>query len=190
MLVVAGDGCEISIWRATERLSQARQAVPLASQLAGGAPVAYADFLVWRGLLDKEPPRRPAPRPPAAPAMARRRAWKYALIGCRCEQCGTAHLPPQRVCMTCGAQDQMTSESFADKNGTLATFTLDTLTPSVSGAIAAGFIDFDGGGRMECEIVEADPKRLRVGAQVTMTFRRRYVADGIHNYAWKARLVE
>jgi hydroxymethylglutaryl-CoA synthase len=34
-----------------------------------------------------------------------------------------------------------------------------------------------------------DPKALKIGGRVEMTFRRLYTANGIHNYFWKARPV-
>ena len=51
----------------------------------------------------------------------------------------------------------------------------------------AAVIDFDGGGRFQCELTDVDPTTVEIGDRVEMTFRRLYTADGIHNYFWKAR---
>jgi hydroxymethylglutaryl-CoA synthase len=48
-------------------------------------------------------------------------------------------------------------------------------------------IDFDGGGRCQCELTDGDPATVAVGDRVEMTFRRLYTTDGVHNYYWKAR---
>ena len=48
-------------------------------------------------------------------------------------------------------------------------------------------IDFDGGGRFQCELTDVDPARVKIGDRVEMTFRRLFTAEGVHNYFWKAR---
>ena len=48
-------------------------------------------------------------------------------------------------------------------------------------------IDFDGGGRFQCEMTDVDPGKVAIGERVEMTFRRLYTAEGVHNYFWKAR---
>jgi hydroxymethylglutaryl-CoA synthase len=53
----------------------------------------------------------------------------------------------------------------------------------------AADIDFDGGGRFQCELTDVDPDAVRIGDRVEMTFRRLYTVDGIHDYFWKAKPV-
>jgi uncharacterized OB-fold protein len=48
-------------------------------------------------------------------------------------------------------------------------------------------IDFEGGGRFQCELTDVDPKSVKIGDRVEMTFRRLLTANGVHNYFWKAR---
>jgi uncharacterized OB-fold protein len=50
-------------------------------------------------------------------------------------------------------------------------------------------IDFDGGGRMRCQLTDAAEDEVRAGLRVEMTFRRLITAAGVHNYFWKARPV-
>ena len=73
----------------------------------------YPLFLTWRGLLHREPPRRPDPDRPAAPPSFPHEAWKYPhrQSVARATECGTPHLPPARVCVNCGAVDQMDRSS-------------------------------------------------------------------------------
>jgi uncharacterized OB-fold protein len=49
-------------------------------------------------------------------------------------------------------------------------------------------IDFDGGGRLQCELADADATSIRVGDRVEMTFRRIFTVAGVHNYFWKAKV--
>ena len=83
----------------------------------------------------------------------------------------------------------MTDERLADVKGTVATFTVDRLAYSLSPPISVAVIDFDGGGRFECELTDADPERVEIGDRVEMTFRRLFTAEGVHDYFWKARPV-
>jgi hydroxymethylglutaryl-CoA synthase len=186
MVVSLADGADVTIWKATRAVT-ARRASPVASTVAGGARVSYPTFLTWRGQLRREPPRRPDPEPPAAPPALRAESWKYAFTGSRCQACGTRHVPPQRVCVKCHAVDRMSPEPLADVPATIATFTVDRLAYSMSPPVVVAVIDFEGGGRFQCEMTDVDPKSVKIGDRVQMTFRRLYTAGGVHNYFWKAR---
>jgi hydroxymethylglutaryl-CoA synthase len=190
--VVLADGVEVVVLRTTDAVvdHRARRATTVAAQVAAGRDdLPYATFLTWRGMLHREPPRRPDPERPAAPPSFRREEWKFGFTGTRCEQCGTRHLPPQRVCVKCGAVDRMARERLADVPATIATFTVDRLAFSLSPPVVAAVIDFDGGGRFQCELTDVDPSTVTIGDRVEMTFRRLFTADGVHNYFWKARPV-
>jgi uncharacterized OB-fold protein len=51
-------------------------------------------------------------------------------------------------------------------------------------------VDFEGGGRCTVEVADARPEQVQVGSQVEMVFRSLFVADGVQNYFWKARIVD
>jgi 3-hydroxy-3-methylglutaryl CoA synthase/uncharacterized OB-fold protein len=187
VMVALADGADVAVWRASAALPPRRAAVPVARQAQGGGRVSYTSYLIWRGFLDREPPRRPDPQRPAAPPAFRSEDWKFAFSGSRCTACGARHLPPQRVCVKCHAVDQMTRERLADVPATIATFTVDRLAYSLSPPVVAAVIDFDGGGRFQCELTDVDPAAVKIGNRVEMTFRRLFTAEGVHNYFWKAR---
>jgi 3-hydroxy-3-methylglutaryl CoA synthase/uncharacterized OB-fold protein len=186
-LVVLADGADVLLFRATEALVGVRPSKSVAAQVAAGAGVGYQTYLTWRGLLLREPPRRPDPTPPASPPARRAEAWKFAFVATRCGACGNRNLPPTRVCRSCQAVDRMTPEPVADVPATVATFTLDRLAYSLNPPVVVGVIDFDGGGRFQCELTDVEPEAVRIGDRVEMTFRRISTANGIHNYFWKAR---
>ncbi len=187
-LVVLADGATAMVFRVTDRISSYQRSSTVAAQiLEGDDSLRYADFLNWRGLLTKEPPRRPDPAGPAAPPSLRSVRYKYGFVAHRCEECGTIHLPAVRVCVNCKAVDKMIDVPMADRLGTVATFTIDRLAFSPSPPVIAVVVDFDGGGRFSCELTDADPDQVAIGDRVEMTFRRMVTAAGIHNYFWKAR---
>ena len=186
-VVSLADGADVTVWRTTAAVAARRSAATVAAQIASSGPVPYATFLTWRGFLRREPPRRPDPQPPEAPASARSESWKYAFTGSRCQACGARHVPPQRVCVKCHAIDRMTPERLSDVPATIATFTVDRLAYSMSPPVVVAVVDFEGGGRFQCEMTDVDPKAVKIGDRVELTFRRLYTAGGIHNYFWKAR---
>src|ERR1700752_3003579 len=135
----------------------------------------------------RSPHRRPAPVRPTAPAPHRGEAWKYAFSASRCLACGRRHLPPQRVCLECHAIDQMELERLADVPGTIATYARDGLAFPLNPPVVVAVVDFDGGGRFQCELTDVDPSTVAIGQRGEMTFRRLFPAEGVHNYFWKAK---
>ena len=188
LAVSLSDGADAFVFRTTELVTGAATETTVADRAADrGADLPYATWLTWRGVLPREPPRRPDPERPAAPPSFRRSEWKFGFVGSRCEACGTRHLPPQRICLECDATDQMVPEHLADVRGTIATYTVDRLAFSLNPPVVVAVIDFDGGGRFQCELTDVDPATVAIGDRVEMTFRRLFTADGVHNYFWKAR---
>ena len=186
MVVHLADGCTASVFRCAGAIESYAPASTVAHQIAAGNDgLKYNDFLTWRGVLDREPPRRPDPESPAAPPTFRSERWKHAFVGSRDRSSGAVHLPPQRVSVKGGAVDDMEMVPMADVPATVATFTIDRLAYSLSPPTIAVVIDFDGGGRFTCQLTDATT--VAIGDRVQMTFRRIMTANGIHNYFWKAK---
>jgi 3-hydroxy-3-methylglutaryl CoA synthase/uncharacterized OB-fold protein len=187
-VLTLADGADCAILRTTDAIATYEKAPTVQAQIASGRDdLDYPTFLTWRGQLHREPPRRPDPEKPSAPPSFRRGDWKFGFYGSRCENCGTRHLPPARVCVKCNAIDQMQPERLADEQATIATFTIDRLAFTLSPPVVAAVVDFDGGGRFQCELTDVDPAAVAIGNRVEMTFRRGYTAEGVHKYFWKAR---
>ena len=186
-VVSLADGSDVTIFKTTAAIASRKPTPPVATQIASGGRLTYTTFLTWRGFLPREPPRRPDPERPAAPPSFRAESWKFAFTGSRCQACGARHVPPQRVCVKCHAVDRMAPERLADVPATIATFTVDRLAYSLSPPVVAAVIDFEGGGRFQCELTDVDPAAVKIGDRVEMTFRRLFTAGSVHNYFWKAR---
>jgi 3-hydroxy-3-methylglutaryl CoA synthase/uncharacterized OB-fold protein len=187
-VVSLADGADATVWRATGAGAARDATSTVAGQIASAAGrVPYLQYLAWRGFLRREPPRRPDPQAPEAPPAFRREPWKFAFTGSRCQHCGARHLPPQRVCVKCQAVDRMAAERMADVPATIATFTVDRLAFSPSPPMVVAVLDFEGGGRFQCEMTDVAPAGVKIGDRVEMTFRRLLTAGGVHNYFWKAR---
>lgn len=191
LVVTLADGADALLLRATDTLEQVRRWPSLAQAVTTGTrPVPYPTFLTWRGMLDREPPRRPDPEPPSPPVSARHAAWKFAFVAGACASCGTRHLPALQTCMQCGHAGDMEPVPLADVPGSVVTYTVDRLTYSLSPPVIAVVVDFDGGGRFQTELTDAGADDVAIGDRVEMTFRRFFQAsNGIANYFWKARPV-
>lgn len=189
LILVAGiaDGADAAVLRVTPAAAAFRPVHSVGRMVESKGDVSYPSYLKWREILPTEPPRRPDPDRPAGPPMMRAEKWKFGLIGSRCTACGTAQLPPQRVCVKCRALDKMEPYPFADRVGRVATYAFDRLAYSLNPPVINVVVDYDGGGRFLCEMTDCEPDRVAIGDEVEMTFRRLFTADGIHNYFWKAR---
>jgi 3-hydroxy-3-methylglutaryl CoA synthase len=188
LMVTFGEGAEAILFRATEKIKDFSPRRGVSGHLASKKnTMNYLTYLRWKNMLDFEPPRRPDPDRPSAPAMWRNARRNLAFYGSRCNRCGTPQIPAQRVCVHCQARDEMAPYRFADLSARIATYTIDHLTFSHDPPVVFAVVDFEGGGRLLCEMTDCDPGRVEIGMEVEMTFRRLYRAGGIHNYYWKAR---
>jgi hydroxymethylglutaryl-CoA synthase len=149
----------------------------------------YNKYLRWRELVTLQPPARPAIelRQPGPQAQWRENDNVFRLRGTKCRHCGTPQYPPQRVCISCGTKDDFEYYSFTDKNARIYTFSHDFVVQSVDPPVTVAMVDFEGGGRIMCDVTDRDPGQIQVGTPVEMTFRKLYYVGGIYNYWWKAR---
>jgi hydroxymethylglutaryl-CoA synthase len=188
LVVCEADGVDALVFEVTDKIKQLPPLRKVDRWIASKRnDLPHNTYLKWRGILPFEPPRRPDPERPAAPPMRRHERWKLAFVGSRCTKCQTGHLPPQRVCVKCGAIDQMQEERFADTSCRVTTYTLDYLAYSLQPPVVVGVVDYEGTGRFTCELTDVDPKEVAIGDNLEMTFRRLYTGQGVHNYFWKAR---
>jgi hydroxymethylglutaryl-CoA synthase len=185
LVVGLADGADALLLRATKALEGARGPA-VRDGIAGGATVAYPTYLMWRGHIVREPPRRPDPARPSAPYSSRNAAYKFAFVGGRCRECGTVQLPLPPVCLRCQARDSCDPMSAAGATGRIVTFTVDRLAYSPNPPLVSAIVDLDVGGRVQVEVTDVALEDLAVGLPVRMTFRRLMTVDGIHNYFWKA----
>ena len=189
VVVSLADGADVLVFRTTEALAGWAPSETVADQIAAGADLPYGKFLSWRGMVTTEPPRRPEPQRVSSSAAWRNEDWKFGFVGSQDRTSHAVHLPPSRISMKGGAVDDMDPIGRADATATIATYTIDRLAYSPSPPIVFAILDFDGGGRFPVELTDVDPDAVDIGDRVTMTFRRLYTADGIHDYFWKARPV-
>lgn len=143
----------------------------------------YATYLKWRKLMPQGMiiDKLYYWTYPSAPPIYRERQRIYPLHGSKCKSCGTVQYPPQRVCTKCHVKDNFEEVRLSDRKGTLHSFSREF----VSGELV-GLVNFEGGGRIWCNITDVAYEELEIGMPLEMSFREVVYDLGIHDYFWKA----
>lgn len=182
-----GDGADTFIFRVTEHITQKRPTLALSPAV----PIDYGRYLIWRNLISLEPSALPERSEPSLATRWRERKGIRALYGVKCKTCNTPQIHPigqkTRICVSCQTKDNFEDYKFSDKTGRLFTYAVDALQPTLNPPGLNGVIDFDGGGRLICELTDYDLNNVETGMPVEMTFRKLSQGKGIVNYFWKAK---
>jgi len=87
----------------------------------------------------------------------------------------------------CQAKDDFEEYKFSDKKGKLFSYAIDQLQPTKNPPGLNGVVDFDGGGRLICELTDYDLAKVKIGMPVEMSYRKMLQGEEILNYFWKAK---
>lgn len=193
LLANYGDGADALILRVTEAVTKIQTGERLQKRLAESRAIDYGTYLSWRDLIRLEAPSLPPRGEPSLSARWRERQVIATLSGVKCRQCGLPqiHTIGQNIhiCVGCQSKDDFEVYSFADKKASLFTYAIDHLQPTQNPPGLNGVIDFEGGGRLVCELTDYDLDQVEIGIPLEMTFRKMSQTDGIINYFWKAKPV-
>ena len=190
LLVSYGDGCDVFILKVTKEIENARNNIKKIDQyIASKRMTSYDKYLRWREVLPIDPPARPPADQsrPSAPALWRDVQGGMALYGVKCRSCGSPQYPAQRVCYKCRTKDDFDRYRFADKKAKLTSFSHDMLSTSLDPPTTVCGVDFEGGGRIMCDMTDRDPDEVKVDIPVEMTFRRLFYGADFYTYWWKCR---
>ncbi|MBN1177125.1 MAG: OB-fold domain-containing protein [Dehalococcoidales bacterium] len=191
LLAGYGDGCDAFVLRVTDEIMKIQNKPLVSDKLAGKMAVSYGQYATWRNLVPVEASTLPDRPPLSLPGRWRERRAIAALYGAKCQKCGTPQISQigqtTRVCANCQAKDQFEPYKFSDKQATLFSYAIDRLMPTLNPPGVNGVIDFEGGGRLICELTDCDPDNVAVGMKLEMTYRKMFESRGIHNYFWKAK---
>jgi len=192
LLIGFGSGCDVLAFEATDRIRNFKPGKGISGSLADRRELdSYIKYLVWRDILTVDSGLRSEEDLWTRwSALWRKRKEVLGLVGSRCKKCRTAQYPPQRICVNreCGATDEMEPYRYADKTGTIASYTADNLAPSLDPPAKYGQIEFNAGGKFMFDFTDCDAGELETGMQVSFTFRRKYQDEkrDISGYFWKA----
>jgi hydroxymethylglutaryl-CoA synthase len=192
LLISYSNGCDVSILKVTPEIEKLKDRRGIKKHLASKRMLGgYNKYLRFREMITVQPAARPSLdfRQPSPAAQHRENDGELRLRGTKCKNCGTRQYPPQRVCMVCRKKDEMEWYAFSDKKARVASFSHDYVMETVDPPVTVTMVDFDGGGRIMCDMTDRDPEAIKVGMPVEMTFRRLYYVGGIYNYWWKCQPV-
>jgi 3-hydroxy-3-methylglutaryl CoA synthase len=185
-----GDGSDaflIEVTAEVDKIKTGRRGVKgfLSSKLALST---YERYLSYRGILEPQPGESFRLFPSASVSW-RERNWSLRFHGSKCKNCGLVTFPIQRVCYQCQSKDNYEEVRLSDKRGKVFTFSLDNLAgrsddPVIPQIVIESELD---NARIYCIMTDCDPKVIKIGMPVEMTFRRIYEGAGMYNYFWKCR---
>jgi hydroxymethylglutaryl-CoA synthase len=190
LLASYGNGCDIFVLKTTAGILEAKDRRGIMRHLASKSLLSnYSRYLRWRELIQTQPPARPPIeiRQPSPSAQWREAQWELRLTGTRCKNCGTPQYPPQRVCIACQTKDQMEPFTFFDKPAKVFSFCHDYVMQTTDPPVTVTVVDFEGGGRIMCDMTDRNLAACKVGMPLEMSLRRLYYVGGIYNYWWKCQ---
>ena len=151
----------------------------------------YNKFLSFNNLIEKDIGKRgEVDKQTFLSGYNRRKDLLTGFIGGKCRVCGTVQIPREKYCVNpeCNALDSQDDYTFADKLGTVATWTADRLTFDWNPPAYFGMVKFDGGGKIMMDFTEVEEGKIETGSRVSVHFRIRQFDSvrGFRKYFWKA----
>ena len=189
LLANYGDGCDVFSFKISDAIAKLKDRRAINHFLAHkGMLPNYAAYQRIRHLITSEV--TPHPKDDMfVPVLWRSRAEILSLHGSKCHNCGEVQFPKQRVCAYCGSKDDFEDVGFSDKQGSVFTYTIDNMAPSVNPPTVRCVVDFEGGGRMVCVMADCEPEKVAIDMPVEMIFRKLLDVEnaGLHSYFWKCK---
>lgn len=193
LLVVGfGQGCDLLLLEATEKVRELQKQTPMQALLDSGvADDNYQRYLSFSGLVKLDwGMRAERDSRTAHSAFYRHRKTVTAFIGGRCTHCDTPQFPRKPLCANpeCRQSGSMEDEPFKDKAASVKSFTEDWLALSYNPPFMYGNVRFEGGGIVMMEFADFNPGELAVGTPVSLQFRIKDQDDkrDFKRYFWKA----
>ena len=181
-----GNGVDCLLLKVTDNIGKTRDRRGIKRNL--DLKLTIPDFQTYLGFRHNPPEGSLYPPVrPSASAILRDRNIIFRLYGGKCSGCGSIQYPPQRVCVRCRAKDSMQPIRLSDRKAKVFTYTLDNLAqiPAFDLPMVDTIIDFEGGGRGCFQMTDRDPRDVKIGLEVEMTFRKLHTSHEMNNYFWK-----
>jgi hydroxymethylglutaryl-CoA synthase len=185
-----GQGCDALLFEVTGALAPRPRGVT-GSLAAGRSETNYAKYLAFNDLVKIEKGlRAEVDKQTPLSLLYRKRDMLLALVGGRCETCGTVQFPKSKICVNpnCGARHSQVDQPFAEFAGRVMSYTADNLTYTPDPPAHYGMVQFAEGGRMMADFTDVDAGAVSVGMAMRMVFRIKEfdVQRNFPRYFWKA----
>ncbi|MDB5448317.1 MAG: hypothetical protein JWQ97_3634 [Phenylobacterium sp.] len=192
VVVGFGQGCDVLVFRATDKVREAVKGLGVSGWLARRKPEPnYMKYLSFTGLVQLERGMRAEyDQKTAMTALYRQRKAVLGLVGGKCSKTGTVQFPKSDISVAQNDRAIGTQEDYplADRRAKILTHTADSLAFSPDPPTYYGAIEFEEGGRMTVDFVDVEPEDVAVGAAMRMMFRVKAFDQnrGFVKYFWKA----
>lgn len=192
LVVGFGQGGDALVFEATDAIIDYQSRRSGVSQwIQRRTALSYHRYLALEGLIKLAPgPRAEVDKPTAQTAAYRHRDFLLGLVGGQCTECRTRQIPRSNICVNpdCRMRDTQIPEPFAEKLGTIVSWSADNLTYTPDPPAYYGMINFEGGGRLMMDFTNVSEGEIDVGHAVRMVFRVKShdVHRGFTRYFWKA----
>ncbi|MFH0810989.1 MAG: 3-oxoacyl-[acyl-carrier-protein] synthase III C-terminal domain-containing protein [Pseudomonadota bacterium] len=190
MCVSYGDGADILLFQATDKIGQVKPKWGMKRGLASKMMVTGMDQqAAFQNVAATDPERGGSA---SASEIARERDCIYRMHGVKCKNCGTIQFPPQRVCTSCHQKDNFDSIRMSDKKAKVFLFVIKPDVPAYMRPGIDTMVDFEGGGRAIFGMTDISlPAKVEskdlIGSEVEMSFRKLGVGGQVHNYFWRCK---
>lgn len=122
---------------------------------------------------------------------------KYRLIGGKCKECGHINFPPQVLCDKCSKTNSQELIELPS-TGSVYTYTIIgrgaappefTKMQSKSGAYAIAVVELDNEqkNKVNVQLTDCNPLKIKVGTRVEAVFRIIYDQENVRRYGLKFR---
>jgi hydroxymethylglutaryl-CoA synthase len=189
LLANYGDGYDVFSFKVSDAIKKIGDRRAINHSLSQKAMLSnYAAYQRIRHLITSEVTLHPKDDM-FVPVLWRSRAEILSLHGAKCRNCGEVQFPKQRICAYCGSKDNFEDVGFSDRKGSVFTYTIDNMAPSVNPPTVRCVVDFEGGGRMVCVMADCEPEKVAIDMPVEMIFRKLLDVEnaGLHSYFWKCK---
>ncbi|HEX3498320.1 MAG TPA: OB-fold domain-containing protein [Stellaceae bacterium] len=189
-----GQGCDALLFEVTGAPTTKPRGIA-GSLAAGRSETNYAKYLAFNDLVKIEKGlRAEVDKQTPLSTLYRKRAMLLALVGGRCECCGTVQFPKSKICVNpnCGARHAQVDQPFAEFAGKIMSYTADNLTYTPDPPAHYGMVQFAEGGRMMADFTDVDPGAVETGMAMRMVFRIKEfdTQRNFPRYFWKAAPVQ
>ena len=187
-----GQGCDVLIFRTTDKLSAMADRNGITGALARRKEESnYSKFLAFNGLVTQEKGlRAEVDKQTALSTLYRNKHTVLGFVGGKCEKCGTVQFPKSKICVNpnCGAFHTQVNHGFSETLASVQSWTADNLTYTEDPPQHFGMVVFAEGGRLMADFTDVDVGGVAVGDKMRMVFRVKEVdrQRNFTRYFWKA----
>ncbi|MBN24883.1 MAG: 3-hydroxy-3-methylglutaryl CoA synthase [Alteromonadaceae bacterium] len=191
-----GQGAETLVFKVTDAITSFKPQRGFSGWLSRGVEESnYTRFLAYNDQIELEKGMRgEQDKKTALSTLYRHKDMITGFIAGRCKETGLVFFPPTRISYDTEnpLQDTQVPYKLADLTASIASWSADYLSFSMSPPNQYGMVDFDGGGRLLMEFTDVAKGDVENDKKMEMVFR---IKDfdrqrGFKRYFWKATPVK